>query len=256
MRLTRKVSDIIFKAYAKRYNLQGRSMVASRRGGPPVDASHYQVSRLRPVLAFLRQNRVKVTLLASITLVVALGVYYFNLLTDTEQNMYASYGNVEALLQRRNDIAKSLSKAVLDYSRHEEQVFASVVSLRSFMSVDEATRNEQLQKLSEMLAKQDKSVSPSGSPANPLSSLANLFAVAEQYPDLKLATNFQSLMAALVEVEKDLAGHRITLNNDINIYTTNVAKFPCKIYARLFGFGTKPYFEASSEAKNFTQIDY
>ena len=81
-------------------------------------------------------------------------------------------------------------------------------------------------------------------------------AIAEQYPDLKLSTNFESLMAALVEVEKDLATERIKFNNEINIYTTNVVRFPCNIFAHIFGFELKPYFESTNEAKTFKRIEY
>jgi LemA protein len=89
-----------------------------------------------------------------------------------------------------------------------------------------------------------------------MASLSKLMALAEQYPDLKLSSNFQSLMAALIEVEKDLATERIKLNDMVNTYTTNVAKFPCNMFAVLYGFPRSPYFEATEEAKAFKLITY
>jgi LemA protein len=89
-----------------------------------------------------------------------------------------------------------------------------------------------------------------------LPSLDRLLAVAEQYPDLKLSSNFDRLMKALIEVEKDLAVERIRYNDMANIYSTNLAKFPINVYAWIFGFETQPYFEATEEAQSFKPIDY
>ncbi len=89
-----------------------------------------------------------------------------------------------------------------------------------------------------------------------LSPLARLLAVAEQYPDLKLSNTCINLMTALIEIEKDLAQERIKYNDNVNIYTTNMAKFPINIYATLFGFKHKPYFEATGEAQKLKPISY
>jgi len=83
-----------------------------------------------------------------------------------------------------------------------------------------------------------------------------LLAVAEQYPDLKLSNTFINLMTALIEIEKDLAQERINYNDAVNIYTTNMAKFPINIYAVLFRFKDKPYFEATDEAQKLKPISY
>jgi len=83
-----------------------------------------------------------------------------------------------------------------------------------------------------------------------------MLAVAEQYPDLKLSDNFNTLMAALVEVEKDLADERIKFNDAVNIYTTNLIRFPLNAYAWIFGFKSRPYFEATADASRFNPIVY
>jgi LemA protein len=92
--------------------------------------------------------------------------------------------------------------------------------------------------------------------ADSLAALDRLLAVAEQYPDLKLSSNFQSLMTALIDVEKDLAVERIRYNDAANFYTTILYKFPTNFYAWVFGFEDLPYFEATHEAKRFKPIDY
>jgi LemA protein len=130
------------------------------------------------------------------------------------------------------------------------------------MSKEKMGKDEYIKRLSEALAQQGQPVPPEGEALQEaadnslLSSLSKLMALAEQYPNLKLSTNFESLMSALIEVEKDLAAERIKFNNVINTYTTNVAKFPCNIFAFIYGFPRAPYFEATQEAKDFRLIDY
>lgn len=89
-----------------------------------------------------------------------------------------------------------------------------------------------------------------------LPALGQLLAVAEQYPQLKLSQNFDSLMAALVDVEKDLAMERIKYNESANTYSTTYITFPANVYAWIFRFEIQPYFEATDEAKQFKPIEY
>lgn len=256
-----KIARIILNAYRKRYNLGPKEKVAGSGTFSPSGLLDKRF-RYNRFLAFTARNIILISLIFFATLFAILAVYYYNLLVDTQQNTFAAVGNVNALLQRRNDIANNLSKAVLDYSKHEHGVFTSVVALRSFMSKNQTEKDEYLKRLSETFAQQSQSVPSEGEALqetadnNLLSSLSKLMALAEQYPNLKLSTSFESLMTALIEVEKDLAAERIKLNATINIYTTNVAKFPCNIFAFIYGFPRAPYFEATQEAKDFKLIEY
>jgi LemA protein len=186
-------------------------------------------------------------------------IYYFNILVQTEQDVLAAWAKVDALQQRRNDISINLSKAVLDYSRHEQSVFTAVVSLRSLLSkkgVKSVELEETLKKLDQTLKTGAQAPASIVTGAGPLSTWDRLLAVAEQYPDLKLSSNFQSLMTALIDVEKDLAAERIRYNDAANLYTTIFYKFPTNFYVLIFGFKPQPYFEATSDAKRFKPIDY
>jgi len=251
---------MIYKAYGRKYKLGPPDVTLNRNYRRPAGL-HYHLQS-NPVVGLMKKNWFPLAFLLFVLIHVIMAIYYYNLLVDTEQNMNAASANVEALLQRRNDIAHNLSKAVLDYAGHEQQVLASVVSLRTFMSAGEPNQEEKLKELSALIDKGKQAVAADGgagaaaSGNDLLSSLSSLVAIAEQYPNLKLSTNFESLMAALVEVEKDLAAERIKFNNEANIYTTNVVKFPCNIFAYIFGFETRPYFDSTMEAKNFKRIEY
>ena len=86
--------------------------------------------------------------------------------------------------------------------------------------------------------------------------LVNPLAVAEQYPDLKLSAKFQSLITALVEVEKNLANERLKFNEAAMVYWSNVCRFPSNFFAAMFSYKPTPYFTATQEAQTLKPIAY
>ncbi len=244
------VTTLIQRAYGKRYYLDPYPQVVSR--------PQYYLSKIRPVMELVKQKRLRILVVLLFALIAGASIYYFNLLVQTEQDVLAAQGKRAALQQRRNDISINLSKAVLDYSRHERSVFTAVVALRSFLS-EKGVNGAELEEIIEKLKQTDVAGAGKASEmiagAGPLS-LNRLLAVAERYPDLKLSSNFNSLMTALVDVEKDLAVERLGYNDVANTYSTTLSKFPINFYAWIFGFEKYPYFEATDEAKSFRPIDY
>ncbi len=244
------VTTLIHRAYGKRYHLDSYPQVVSR--------PQYYLSNIRPMMELVKQKRLRILVVLLLALIAGASIYYFNLLVQTEQDVLAAQGKMAALQQRRNDISINLSKAVLDYSRHEHSVFTAVVALRSFLS-GKGVNGTELEEIIEKLKQTDVAGAGKASEmiagAGPLS-LNRLLAIAEQYPDLKLSSNFNNLMTALVDVEKDLAVERLGYNDVANTYSTTLSKFPINIYARIFGFEKYPYFEATDEAKSFKPIDY
>ncbi|HIJ58383.1 MAG TPA: hypothetical protein HPP41_01790 [Deltaproteobacteria bacterium] len=244
------ITTVIQRAYGRRYRLDSYDMVSRPR---------YYLSRVEPIVGLIKQKRFQIITILILALVVGGSIYYYNLLVSTEQDVLASRGKVAAFLQRRNDISINLSKAVFDYSRHERGVFTAVVALRSILS-EKGVTDSKLEELMKNLEQQEQvaagNVGEKVAGADPVSALSRLLAIAEQYPDLKLSSNFLSLMTALIDVEKDLADERLKFNDAANVYTTNLAKFPINIYAWIFGFKEQPYFEATDEAKSLKPIDY
>ncbi len=229
-------------------------------------------------MAAVTGKRSQIIIYFTLLLLVIGSIVYFNILIQTEQDVLAAEGTVAALMQRRNDISVNLSKAVLDYSKHEQSVFQTVVSLRGILS-NAGGKNESGGSSDRLARILGEGQAPAGTPAEDalktleralgsdtvgsgamaaglMSPLDRLMAVAEQYPDLKLSTNFQSLMTALIEVEKDLAVERIRYNDAVNLYTTTLYKFPTNIFAFIFNFETLPYYEATEDARRFVPIDF
>jgi LemA protein len=274
-----KINVMIRKAYGERYGLVPEVV-------PP--RQPYFLSKIQPVfgqvhpIEFISQRKVLVSSILSVLLIVGVTAYYYNGLMRTWQDMLTATGNVEALLQRRHDTAINLSRTVLDYAKHEQTVMNEVTKLRSGGGDrDEhsemeskgghagrlALRSPELERLMKQGKASEEEKASMGSQEQPLpmsatqkdsvfSTLTTLLALAEQYPDLKLSGNFQNLMNAANEWEKALAEARISCNEKINIYTTKRALFPSNIFAMLFRFPDREYFEADEDAKRFAPIDY
>ncbi len=247
----KSVTTLIRSVYGKRYDLEPYGEIS---GSP-----RYYPYRMQPLFVFVREKRFQIIFFALLAIVVGGSIYYFNMLVSTEQDVYSARGKVNALQQRRNDISINLSKAALDYSKHEQSVFTATVALRALFAekgVDDAKIAELFEELKQPGAADAGNLPEKLLGNKDLSPLNRLLAVAEQYPDLKLSSNFNNLMTALVEVEKDLAAERLKLNDAVNMYTTNLARFPINFYGWVFGFKSQPYFEASKDAQKFRPIDY
>jgi LemA protein len=267
-----RINHIIEKVYVSRYDLDVPTL-------SPIQRSPFYLNRVKPVLARLEplavvtRRKIVVSSIIFAMLLMGVTIHYYNLLVMTEQNVLTAMGRVQALMQRRNDTAVNLSKAVLDYSEHEKAVLSAVVTLRGQSNdkqvVEEASADmknyaknlDQLQGLINKAGSKPPAPGavpsagvqiPSAAPAG----LLNLAALAEQYPDLKLSANFQTLMNVLDQVEKDLAAERMKQDEAVNIYTTNIQIFPSNIFAKIFGFQSHPYFRATEEAKTFKPIDF
>ena len=252
----RSFAHVMQRVYSRKYNLD-------EPGGNIIYSPDYHLSRLYPLIAAIRSNWVKLSTVLVTSFLTVGTIFYYNLLVSTEQDVLSARGKVNALLQRRNDISINLSKAVFDYSKHERSVFTAITGIRSFLSnesINDPALKELLNKLGPPKAAAPESAAGktgnTALAADPSSPIAGLLAVAEQYPDLKLSATFQSLMAALIEIEKDLASERINYNDKVNIYTTNMMKFPVNVFAAIFKFEEKPYYEATGEAQKLKPIAY
>ncbi len=268
-----KTSHIIKRLYGRNMNFELTTLNSLEAYGLP--DTRFYLSRYFPFVMMLKNKWMSFVFAISALIMIAGTIFYYNLLVVTEQDVLAAQGRVNTLLQRRNDISINLSKAVFDYSTHERGVFTAIVALRTQIANDKSNKktiDSFLKKFGGAnLPAQSSSVKQSAvisamiqnantgmmtGAGGALSPLSRLLAVAEQYPDLKLSATFEKLMSALIDVEKDLATERIQYNETVNIYTTNIVRFPVNFFARLFGFEQLDYFEATEAAQKLVPIDY
>ncbi len=251
MRKPRRIADIISAVYGRRYRL-----ATPRR--PVIADDHYLTAAASSILdrlgAFIGRHLILLPLCGVFIVKVFLSLHYYNILVFQESNMMASYSNVNAIIQRRNDIGRNLITATHYYAEYEERVYNELVKLRTSQpGTEEGPLGKTIQphppeEKAGVLASVTSGLSTG---ASLLPSLPKIMAVAEQYPDLKSESNYTVLMVAIVELEKDLALQRIKFNADANIYTTTLRQFPSNIFAFEFGFKNFPYFDSSQEAKDF-----
>jgi LemA protein len=83
--------------------------------------------------------------------------------------------------------------------------------------------------------------------------LRQLFALSESYPDLKANQNFQQLQAELSDIENKLAASRRFFNSAVQEYNTGIQQFPAAIFAGMFGFAQRPFFDLGEERAQLSQ---
>lgn len=256
MRTSRRIADLIAAVYGRRYRL-----TPPRR--PVAVEEHYPVSAVDGLFeqgrGFIKRHLLILLITGVVMVKLFLALTYYNRLISEESNMMAAYSNMNVMLQRRNDIGRNLITAIHYYTEYEERVYNEIVRVRSHQPQEDVPKAPAGEKPSAnptpnpedkaaALAAATKALSAGAEMAAPFT---RLMAVAEQYPDLKSETNFTLLMAAFVELEKDLAAQRIQFNASANTYTTTLRQFPSNIFAWIFRFKNFPYFDSSQEAKEF-----
>ena len=247
--------------------------------------SKIQISQRDKIIAFL--------ICFGIILFVFACIYYYNMFIDLTFNVEANLAQIETQVQKRKNLIINLGKTVVDYSKHERELFAYLGELRANITnrnldkvlesldklddqgnqlQDNANLSEDLEKwgktLSQLMAieeqypdlaqgtqLQDKA-NLSEDLAKWEKTLSQLMAVAEQYPDLKLSDNFIKYMDAIMEFENKIAELRMVYNISVNLYSTKRRQFPGNVFATLFKFGDYPYFKLDADKKSFIYVEY
>jgi LemA protein len=86
--------------------------------------------------------------------------------------------------------------------------------------------------------------------------LKSLFAVAENYPELKADTNFIKLQDSLSEIETEIQGSRRYYNGTVRDFNTKIMVFPNNLFAQVMGFKSREFFAAEEEAKGNVKVDF
>ncbi len=171
-------------------------------------------------------------------IVIVWGVGTYNSLVSYDQRTKASYGQIQNQLQRRLDLIPNLVNTVKGYAAHEKEIMESLANARANLA-GAKTINEQAAANDEI----------SGA-------LSRLLVVVENYPNLKADANFRQLMDELAGTENRISIARKDYNEVIQGYNVKVKRFPTVIFARLFGFTEKAYFEAATDAQRAPIVEF
>jgi len=151
-------------------------------------------------------------------------VIIYNRLVALRQAWKNALADIDVQLKQRHDLVPNLVETVKSYAAHESSVFEKVTDARA--SAMRATT------LPEKTAAEG---ALSGA-------LANLFAVAENYPQLKANENFRQLQDELGDLENKIAAARRFFNNAVAEYNTAIGQFPATLFAGIFGFAPADLF--------------
>jgi len=172
----------------------------------------------------------------------------YNSMVSLQQSVDSAWAQVENVYQRRSDLIPNLVATVKGYAAHEKEVFESVTASRSQVGSIKITP-EMLNNPAELQKFQQAQ-------AGLTSALSRLLAVAENYPDLKANQNFLELQSQLEGTENRIAVERRRFNEVAQSYNTRILQFPANIFARLFNFQKKAYFQAAPGSEQAPTVDF
>jgi LemA protein len=188
-----------------------------------------------------------VILLGVILLLSIPGTY--NKLVSNEENVNKKWADVQGAYQRRSDLIPNLVSTVKGYANFEQETLIKVVEQRA--NATKPTINVDATKLdANTLAQFQKTQDELGS------ALSRLLVTVEKYPDLKANQNFLQLQAQLEGTENRINVERRNFNEAVQLYNSQLRRFPTNIMAGLFGFSKKPYFEAQAGSENAPKVEF
>lgn len=166
----------------------------------------------------------------------AIGLY--NGLVKLKVLVDEAWSGIDVQLKRRYDLIPNLVETVKGYAKHEKSTFEKVTELRSkAMSTTDVAEKSKIE--------------------NQLSAtLKTLFAVAENYPELKANDNFRDLQATLSEIETEIQGARRYYNGAVRDFNTKIMVFPNSLIAGMLGFKAREFFEADEEEKKNVKVNF
>ncbi len=171
----------------------------------------------------------------------------YNGMVTKSEGVDAQWSNVETSYQRRADLIPNLVSTVKGYADFESKTLTAVIEARSkatSIQVDPKNLTEE-----NMKKFQEAQAGLSGA-------LSRLMVVSEQYPNLKANQNFLDLQAQLEGTENRISTERRKFNELARLYNTFIKVFPKNIFAGLFGFEKKPYFEAAEGAQKAPEVKF
>lgn len=150
----------------------------------------------------------------------------YNRLVALKQKRSNAFSDIDVQLQQRYDLIPNLVNTVKGYAEHEKTILENVTEARASVGQARGAGAERIE-AENMLSR----------------SLMNLFAVAENYPDLKADANFRQLQSELADIENKISAARRFFNSATSEYNTAIQQFPANMIAAKFGFYEEPFFE-------------
>jgi len=171
----------------------------------------------------------------------------YNNMVNKQETVGSGWAQVENVYQRRSDLIPNLVSTVKGVANFEQKTLTDVISARASatqIKVDASTLSPD--QISKFQASQGQLSQ----------ALGRLMVVSEQYPQLRATENFKELQSQLEGTENRIAVERGRFNEVVKDYNSYIRKFPQVLYAGIFGFDKKGYFEAEAGADKAPKVDF
>jgi len=173
--------------------------------------------------------------LGVIVVIVIWAITVYNGLVAMRQRTNQAFADIDVQLKLRHDLIPNLVETVKGYAAHERGTLEAVIQARN--AAIAAPSVEQKVAAENVLT----------------GALRQLFALSENYPNLKANANFQQLQDQLSDIENKLAASRRFFNNAVQEYNTGIQQFPAALFAGMFGFGQRQFFDVGEERAQLEQ---
>ena len=181
-------------------------------------------------------------LIVILVLVVIIGIYVvmYNGLVQLRVHAQESWSQIDVQLQRRTDLIPNLVSTVKGYSKFEASTLAKVTELRTALNNVPDDDHAKKMEVSNQLT----------------GTLRTLFAVSENYPDLKASAEYQQLMEELSNTENKIAYSRQLYNSTVAALNAKIQSFPSNIVAKLHHFTQMDYLQVPESAKAAPKVSF
>ena len=173
-----------------------------------------------------------------IIIIIGTIIHMYNKLIGLRNRVKNSYAQIDVQLKRRNDLIPNLVETVKGYASHEKGVLEEVTHART--NVMNASNIKETSEANNQLT----------------GALKTLFAVAENYPDLKANSNFQQLQTELSDTEDKISYARQFYNDTVLKYNNACQQFPSNILARMFNFSEEEYFQVPDNETTVPEVKF
>lgn len=171
-------------------------------------------------------------LIIIVIVIIVWGVMVYNSLIRLKNRVREAWSDIDVQLKRRYDLIPNLIETVKGYAKHESQTFKNVVEARNAaMSTQESGDTKAQAEAENMLS----------------STLKSIFALSENYPDLKANQNFLELQQELSDTENKIQASRRFYNGNVRDFNTKIELFPNNIMAGMLNFKTQDFFEIEDD---------
>ena len=179
-----------------------------------------------------------IVILGLIVVLAVVAMVIYNGLVKLRNRVENAWSQIDVQLQRRHDLIPNLVETVKGYASHEKETLDAVISARSAAMGAQGPAAQ------------------AGAENMLTGALKSLFALSEAYPDLKANTNFLELQEALQTTEDKVSYSRQFYNDAVMIYNTKIQTVPSNIFAGMFGFKEREYFEAEEGGRAVPKVSF